>query len=397
MEKKQILIIMNSLYNGGAEKSLVNLLNEIDYDKYSVDLLLFKREGIFIKELPIQVNLLETPINISILLGSNIKKHYIVKIKRILYTLLSYMLTKNPRQRKQIRWKLGYKKLFPKIEKKYDIAIAYVNGEPTYYLVDKVKASKKIAWVHNDYSAFNFNEKAKMFDREYFLNLDKVVTISDICVKSLREAHRDLEDKFVMLPNITSGNVIRKKADEFKPKEFSKTKINILSIGRLSYQKGFDLAIEAASILKNELNIDFQWFIIGDGEERKRLDKISNKLGTVSLINFIGVRENPYPYIKNCNILVQTSRYEGKSMVIDEAKIIGKPIVITNYATAKNQIKNDEEGIIVEVDSKSIALGIERVLKDNELRIKLENTLKNNKYCNEDDIKKYYSLFEGEK
>ena len=189
--------------------------------------------------------------------------------------------------------------------------------------------------------------------------------------------------------------MIKKRAVEFVPKEITGTN-NILSVGRLMSQKGFDLAISAASILKKR-NMDFHWYIVGDGELRKDLENQIENEGIQSEFTILGIKENPYPYIKACTIFAQTSRYEGKSVVLDEAKILAKPIVVTNYATVNDQIIDRREGIVVDMTPEGIANGIAELLGNKQLRKSLENYLSLHEYGNQREIEKYYKYIEGKR
>lgn len=392
--RKKILFVMPGLYGGGAEKSLINLLNLLDYSKYEVDLLLFKHEGLFLGQVPKEVNVLPTPISLKYsfvpLDKEALKNIEAIKaeIIRIIGTVICKLFYK--KREKQARWEYFYIYSIKRLKGQYDVALAYLQGESSYYVIDKVIAQKKYIWIHNDYEKLEGNDS---FNKTYFEKANGVISISDKCVEILRQTFPDLKNKFYMLPNLTSAALIRKLATESFPREYVKGVPVLLSIGRLTKQKGFDFAIEAAAILKEK--ILFKWFIIGTGELEKKLkDKIKeNKVADQIIL--LGARENPYPYIKNCDILVQTSRYEGKSVVLDEAKILGKPLVVTNYATVKDQIKSKNEGLIVDMNSKAIAEGIEILLKSPERRRKMSDYLMANNYGNENEIQKYIDLIEN--
>lgn len=389
--KKNILFIMGSLENGGGEKSLINLLNLIDYEKYNVDLLLFQNKGLFLTQVPKEVNMLNDMKEIHILYDNNIK--HLFKLKDIKYriihlyaTSISRLKTNSIYEKGQYRWKNIYNKIIPAIKKKYDVAISYLEGECTNFLVDKVDAYKKIAFIHTDFSKINADiDEAK----QYFLKLDNIVCISHKCVEIFNNIYPSLKNKVVFLPNLNSEKQIKKLAKEFYPNEYNFDGIKILSIGRLVKLKGFDLAIETAAMLKKQ-GINFKWYILGDGEEKENLTKLIKERKLNKDFFLLGSKENPYPYIDKCDILVQTSIYEGKSMVLDEAKILGKPIVVTNYDTVNDQVKPDD-GIIVNMDANSISEGIKDMINSKQKYI--EN-IKHKKYGNESDIQLYYDLFD---
>ena len=337
--KKKVLFVMSSLRNGGAERSLINLLQLFDYTLYDVDLLLFQQEGMFLNQLPKEVNLISENSKLQTLYktksGGIIEpKHLLLSILHIYATVCSKMKEKNELRSRQYRWNHYYNERIEELNKKYDVAIAYIQGEATYYLVDKVIADKKLAWVHTDYSKI---EPYKDMDYEYFEKVDKVVSISDVCVDALKKEFPAFAEKIYMLPNLTSSVVVRNLADAFYPPEFNEKIIQFVSVGRLHKVKGFDLAIKAAAIIKQH-GLRFKWYILGNGELKDELEKMIQKEDVSDCFELIGAKENPYPYMKNADVVVQTSRFEGKSVVLDEAKILGCPIVVTNYTTVHDQI-----------------------------------------------------------
>lgn len=388
---KRILFVMMSLQSGGAEKSLVNLLNEMNPQKYEIDLLLLRKTGTFLSQVPSYVHICNIPAEINKLYGNMSQAGNLLGTK-IIGTLAAKVHESTPGARAGYRWEHYYTKKIPMLTKQYDVAFAYITGETMFYTVEKVQANRKICFVHNDYKTANHPKK---YDYRYFEKLDGIASISKLCCDVLEEEFPEFSDKIWCIENITSSAVIKKRAVEFVPKEITGTN-NILSVGRLMSQKGFDLAISAASILKKR-NMDFHWYIVGDGELRKDLENQIENEGLQSEFTILGIKENPYPYIKACTIFAQTSRYEGKSVVLDEAKILAKPIVVTNYATVNDQIIDRREGIVVDMTPEGIANGIAELLGNKQLRKSLENYLSLHEYGNQREIEKYYKYIEGKR
>lgn len=387
---KKILFVMMSLYNGGAEKSLVNLLNELPKDKFDISVLLFKKEGIFLRQVPEEVCILETP---RALLGlfsplTKAKKYSFIKLWG---TAISHFKESSAAKRAAYRWQNYYTQRIPELEGTYDIAIAYISGEVMYYVDEKVKAERKIVWVHNDYK---MEALPRDYDKLYMQNMNAIATISDGCADILKDVFPEFKNKIYTIANITSSEVIKKQANEFYPMEYTKEETLILSIGRLTEQKGVDIAIDAAKILKNK-GVFFKWYVIGSGRLKTLLEKKIKKNGLNDRFFLLGPRENPYPYIKNCTVFVQTSRFEGKSVVLDEAKILCKPIVVTNYPTVRDQIEDGKEGMIVPINAEGIADGIQKMLKNEELWNGYAEYLKAYEYGNRDEVQKYIELIEG--
>ncbi|WP_455542988.1 glycosyltransferase [Intestinibacter sp.] len=391
--KKKVLFVITTLYNGGAEKSLVSLLQTMDPEKYDIDLILFKKMGMFLEYVPEYVNILDVPKEMETLYGfegNNVKKSVFLNFARLFSTGVSKLSSKSYVGQRQFRWKYFYKKIIKEQEKYYDTAVAYIEGEPIYYIVDKIKAKRKVAWIHNDYNSLGCSPQ---FDRKYLGKLDGIVSVSNQCVDILKEVFPEYEEKISYIPNLTCSKNIKNMAQEFYPEEYknNENKTIILSIGRLNEQKGFDLAIEAASYL-SQWNYSFKWIIVGDGALENKLRAMIKSKNLESKVSLIGARKNPYPYIKNCDIFAQPSRFEGKSIALDEAKILQKPILITNYSTAKDQIKQGQEGIIVDMNPKGIAEGIKSMIDDKKQAEKLSAYLSKFEYGNEKEVDLYYKI-----
>lgn len=388
---KKILFVIPTLRDGGAERSLVNLLTELPPEKYDIDLLLFKMQGTFLSQIPQNVHIIKQPPILKKLYGS-VKEVGIYMPVKVFGNVISKILKNGMGEQKAFLWEYFYKKVIDGIDKEYDVAVGYLGGESTYYIVDKVKAKRKIHWVHNDYRTSGMPKK---YDLKLFPRVDAIVTISDECLEILKEEFPIFKDKMICIENITSSVVINNRATEFKPKEYIGVENVLLSVGRLSEQKGFDMAISAASKLKKQ-QINFKWFIIGSGPLESKLKNQIKKEKVEDYVVLIGTKENPYPYIKNCDLFVQPSRYEGKSVVIDEAKILAKPIVATAYPTVRDQIRNANEGVIVELSVDGIYKGLKEMVFDKTKQKEISNYLENHEYGNQTEIKKYIKLIEGE-
>lgn len=397
--KKKLLFVISALNTGGAEKSLVNLLNQMDYSRYDVELLLFKNHGPFLKQVPKEVNIIESPYDLYCLynkpiIGENFfiaLRQTVVRITGSFYKKIFFTNEFYPGM--QARWNLFYKRSLGKLNGTYDVAISFMHGESMYYVAEKVQAKKKITWVHNDYRATKLSPQK---DYPYFRCFDQVITVSEECVNIWRESFSDMGGRIQYIPNITSSVFTRRMAETFYPSEYTgiRNKKILISIGRLSQQKGFDIAIDAAKVLK-ERGVDFYWFVIGQGELEKNLQEQIKKNRVEECFSLLGVRENPYPYIKHAYILVQTSRFEGKSVVLDETKILAKPFVVTNYSTVCDQVINGKEGIVANIEPEDIADSIMKLLEDKALYKEIESYLEVHEYGNIEEMKKYYDVFDS--
>lgn len=387
---QKLLFVMTGMYNGGAERSLVNLLQELPSDKYEIDLLLFKPEGLFMNQIPENVVILERPAAMRYLYSSVLRSGRYLPIK-LLGNVSARLHEKWILDVRGYRWHHWYSRHIPKLEKHYDVAVGYISGEVLYYLDEKVDADRKLVWIHNDYRAAGHPKK---YDAQHLKKMDAIVSISDKCVDILKEEFPELRGKMYMLPNITSSAVIRRRAAEYQPKEYGNCENRILSVGRLNHQKGFDMAVSAAAILKKK-GVSFCWLVIGDGEKKQELEQQMKQENVEDCFFLIGTRENPYPYMKNCTVLAQTSRYEGKSVVLDEAKILETPILATCYPTVADQILNGKEGIVTEMNPEGIAAGLEMLLTDSEMRREIRQYLQNKEYGNQAVVSDYEQLIDG--
>lgn len=391
--KKKVLFVINNLNCGGAEKALISLLQLMDYSRYEVDLLLLKKEGLFLENVPKEVHVLPSPKEMRYF-DMSIKRALIDSLKQFRWDVFFarigavYVLKteRNVNVREQKMWKfLSF--CLKKVDKKYDVAIGYLQKTPNYFCIEKVTASKKIAFVHTDY------KQAKMdssIDHPYFSKFDDIVTVSETCKQILEEEFPECLPKLSVMHNIVSSTLIRKMADE--PIETLDGQVTLISIGRLVELKGYDLIVAAGRILRESGVTNFKWYIIGEGPMRAQLDDMIAQQQLQNHFVFLGVKDNPYPYIKNVDVVVHASRFEGKSIAIDEAKILNKPIVVTNFETVFDQIEHGVNGLIVSMTSAEIANAIQRILNHSDLKRTLVSNLEKEQKGNESEIDVLYSL-----
>lgn len=388
--KKRILIVMNNLTCGGAEKSLVSMLQSIDYSLCDVDLLLFRHEGVFMNKLPKQVNLLDEPVEYQYFDMSIQKALYECATKgniRVAWARIcaGYIFkTETNRTRCEQRvWKYSSKSL-KRLTKKYDAAIGYLEKTPIYFVTDKVTATKKIGFIHTDYDQLGMDP---VIDSKHFRLLDYIVTVSEQSVKVLQNRFPMFKDKIVLMHNIVSPAAVLDMATDIKPMKTNG--ITLATVGRLSHMKGFDMAIEACEMLIQD-GYSVTWYVVGEGEERRKLEPMLREKGLEDSFILTGLQENPYPYMNQCDIYVQTSLFEGRCLTLTEAKILHKPIVSTNFDAVYDQLTDGQNGLIVERDPMSIYQGIKRLIDDEGLRLQLVEHLKQEKLGTEDEVQKLY-------
>ncbi|MGG2014578.1 glycosyltransferase [Bacillus sp. S10(2024)] len=394
--KKNLLFVMPSLSAGGGEKSLVNLLSQIDYSLYNVDLFLFSKTGVFIKSLPKEVTILDLPSDYQVFARSfqhsigNFLKNGKVNLAyaRSLFAIKNRVI-KEAAISEQYTWKYQSKS-FETLEKEYDAAIGYLEKSSIYFVIDKVRAKKKIGWIHTNYSDSGMDYK---FDTAYFEQLDHIITVSDECAKSLQDNFPHLTNKIAVIHNIVAPQMIHDLSKRATKDDglFDNNYTSIITVARLSREKGVDLAVKSCKLLLDK-GYRIKWYVLGDGDDRDTLERLIEDYHLSNHFKLLGVKENPYPYIRKADIYVQPSRYEGKSIAIDEAKILHKPIVVTNFETAKDQIHHGINGIIAHMSEEGIATEIENLIKNIELRERLINYLSTETLGTETEINKLYGI-----
>lgn len=392
MDKKRLLFVMNNLHCGGAEKALVSLLQTLDYAQFEVDLLLFRKEGLFLKQVPKTVNLLEAPSEYSYFDMSFLKailkafvsfKWPIIR-NRIAFTKV-YKSESHPGIREQKTWKYISASL-PKLKGHYDLAVGFLENAPNNYCIEKVSAHYKLGMIHSDYEALGLDPQR---DLHYFEKFTYIATISEQCVAVLQRNFTSISNKFILLKNITAVQLIHQLAKE--PIAFTKSALDLVTIGRLVPLKGFDLLLDAAAQLKDS-GLTFKWYIIGDGPMREELRQQISHLQLTEQVFLLGLLENPYPYLEQCDFYVHTSKYEGKSVAIDEAKILGKPIIVTNFSTVKDQIIHQQTGWIVEMDGKAIANAIQFFVENKAITTTLRQQLALEEMTTEGEVEKIVQI-----
>ncbi len=396
--KKKILFIMPSMFIGGAERSLLGLFEVIDYAQYDVSLFLYRHEGEFLSYIPEQVNLLppmgaygtfDVPIR-SLLFS----QRWIFGIARLLSKVALKMHCLISGEKKGVWMSMQYTAryllpLLPEIPGEYDLGVMFLGvADP---LVQKVKARKKVAWCHTDYDAL-YPDKA--MDRKTYQAMDCIVFVSDACRDKMVRFYSELFDKTQVIENILAEKLMTQQSgipidDMPSPKDGHV----LLSIGRLSDAKNFDNIPDICARLI-QAGLDVKWYIIGYGGDEPLIRQRIADAHMEDHVILLGKKENPYPYIKACDLYVQPSRYEGKCVTVREAQILGKPVVITRYATSSSQLEDGVDGVIVPMDNEGCAEGIAALLRDPEKMRQMSETCRNRDYSNASEVEKIYQLME---
>lgn len=399
--KPRILIAMHYLELGGAESALIGLLSAIDTQRVDVDLFLYDHRGELMSYIPPRVNLLPALPAYTMLERPIVelfrRGYWRIAVARLWAKWITY------RSRHQNVNRLDDASCFfnmsryttpilpsinPNVE--YDLAISFLT--PHHIVLDKVRAKQKVAWIHTDYTNIYIDAEKEL---PMWAGYDRIAAISEEAAKKFVQVFPLLASKVFVCENILPAHMIRMRANEFIPEDMpaAMNGINLLSIGRYSNPKRFD---EVPIICKHLQQLmpgrAVRWYIIGYGADEELIRQRIQDAKMQDHVILLGKRSNPYPYIKACDVYVQPSRYEGKSITVREAQILCKPVVITNYPTAKSQVNDGKDGVIVPMDINLCAEGIARVIGDVELRKRLCTYLQDLDYGNATEVKKLYSL-----
>ncbi|MBJ8187302.1 glycosyltransferase [Bacillus cereus] len=375
---KRVLFMISSMNIGGVEKSLLSLLSVIPKDKYDVTVLMLEKKGGFLKQLPSWIKIEEAvwfkDIKPKIMQSpkKTIKEYY--ENKRYIKALnffFSYVVSEKLKDRY-----VFYKEIFkdiPHSKNKYDIAVAYQG--PTdiidYYVVNRVTSKKKISWVHFD--VFKHQINTKLYEKLYG-ELDNICVVSKEAQKHLIEKFPRVKSKTNVFLNIVLPDLINEMAKEKVEFDNGYKGMKIVTVGRLSKEKGQDLAIKVLSMLR-KAGYEVRWYCIGEGENREYYGTLIRKYDLKKDFVLLGSTQNPYPYVYQSDIYVQTSRHEGYCLTLAEAKCLKKPIVTTNFTGAYEQIKDGHNGFIVEWNEEDLYNKIKYLLDQKILRKKITTNL----------------------
>lgn len=342
---KKICFTIDSLDCGGAERSLISLLNNIDPLKYSITLNVIKKNGVFEKLLPDYVKINHLNLNVNL-------------ISRLQFFVYRAVFKKyHPAQ---LFWKCVKRFISEDKSSTYDVAISWGQGFSTYYTAHKINSKKKIAWVNIDFPAAGYDLET---DRVIYEKFDTIVGVSDFVERSMKKYLNS--ENVIHIRNIIDIDDVVSKSALIQENKYSNN-FNILSVGRLVKQKNFELAIESAKILRDK-NYNFCWYIIGEGEKRDELLLLIKKYKLEEHVKFLGFIENPYPYIKNCDVYCQTSLFEGLGRVLIEASHLNKVIVSTDFPSAYSIIDDGLNGIICKMNPDKVALELAHLIEDKKL------------------------------
>lgn len=397
---KRVLFFSHGLELGGAERALIGLLEHIDYTKVQVELFLMHCEGELLSDVPKQVKLLpEMPqyASLAVPLGEVIRKRQLrVAAGRALGKELARHRVKQLGLPEDNGVALEYSHKYtlsampPVGNGEYDLAVSFLT--PHYFVANRVKAKKKIAWIHTDYSkvAVDAASELKMWSA-----YDAIISISEEVSRTFVQIFPTLKDKLFCIGNMLPVASVERQihaldvSEEMQPDGA----IRLLSVGRFCTAKNFDNVPDICRCLR-ESGLNVRWYLIGYGGDEPLIRRRIEEAGMQEHVVILGKKSNPYPYIKACDLYVQPSRYEGKCVTVREAQMLGKPVVITNYATAPSQLEDGVDGVVVPMDNTGCAEGIAALLRDPQRMARLAQACCKRDYSNAAEVEKLYQLME---
>ena len=400
--KPRILILMHYMELGGAESALLGLLQSVDPARADVDVFIYSHRGELMEFVPTEkvwllpemeaYSLTEKP------MGEVLRRGYWrLALARMVGRLQAAAFCKKHQEderpcecgtffQQRMTWRV-LPAIQPDVE--YDLAISFLT--PHYIVLNRVRAKKKVGWIHTDYTRIQVDVAAelKMWER-----LDYIGSISEEVGKKFCEVFPSVKDKLVQIENILNANFIRRRAEKEAVSLCEDASVvKLLTIGRFSPAKKMeDIPFLCRRI--REKGLDVKWYIIGYGS--KEIEEVvrenAEKEGVAEHVVILGKKENPYPYIQACDLYVQPSRYEGKSITVREAQILCKPVIITNYPTALSQVQDGVDGVIVPMEVEECAARMAEFIADVPKQRRIVEYLQTHDYGNENEVNKIYDL-----
>ncbi len=361
---KKILFVINTLGYGGAERALLDLLEVLEPEPYEISLFVLTGQGELAHALPNHVQLLNGDYQeVSVLTkeGRTLLARSVLRAgigKGLFLRRLPYLLRniwQMQKAGKVLPDKLCWRLLAdgaPRIEEVYDLAVAYLEGGATYYVADHVTAKKKAAFVHIDYGAAGYGRD---LDLDCYQSFDQIFTVSDEVKTHFLDVYPEYEEKVSVFHNLVNQDRIRRMAEQGNGFDDDFQGYRILTTGRLTWQKRYDVAIQAMALLKKQCSVPIRWYVLGEGELRASLEQQIRDTGLEQDFILLGVKENPFPYYQHCDVYVHATGFEGKSIAIQEAQTLGKPILATDCSGNREQIVHGVDGFLCQLTPEAVS------------------------------------------
>jgi glycosyltransferase involved in cell wall biosynthesis len=376
--KKKIIFMVINMNVGGTEKALLNMISEMPAEEFDITILMLEKYGEFLDFIPkgVQLNYFKGYNKIKAILNKppqetalNLLKEG--KVLKGFHLFILYFLSKFFKDR-SLLFKYILKNI-PDLKDEYDFAVAYAGPMDfiSYFVANKIKAKKKIQWIHFDITKIGFN---KQFAARIYKKFDNVYVVSKEAKRKLISAVPTIKEKTNTFFNIISHNEIHNQLQNGKGFNDHFKGLRILTVGRLTYEKGQDIAIKVlARLLEDGHKV--RWYCLGEGSSRKEYENLIIEHNLQNHFILLGSNPNPYPFIDQCDIYVQPSRYEGYCISLIEARMLKKPIVTTNVNGANEQINHGNTGLVVNIDEDELYKAVSYLLNNQKLRNQLSSNL----------------------
>lgn len=407
--RKKILFVINTFSRAGAEMALLDLLRKLDEmneehgnRKYDISLLVLMGQGELVSQLPESVHLLNRKYSMDSVLEPRGKRHMIATVLKALLhkgtgvRLTPYMLKayRQMRRSREVRIdKLLWRALSdgaPEFDETYDLAIAFLEGGSAYYVADHVKAKKKAGFIHIDYEKAGYSRE---LDRDCYVQYDALFPIGEQVRSQFLKVYPECASCTHIFHNILDVDLIRAKAKETGGFSDTYSGIRILTVGRLTKQKAYPVAIEAMHLLKQR-GLRARWYVLGEGPEREALMQQIAKDGLQEEFFLLGACSNPYPYFAQADIYVHATGFEGKSIAIQEAQILGCPIVASDINW--EQIQHGVDGLICPLDANAVASAVQELIENPAQRKRLGQAARHKNVSFTEDIQMLDQLLASE-
>lgn len=396
-KKIKLLFVIESLALAGSEKSLIALLSNLDADLYDIDLQLFNYGGELERFIPKHVTILKR-LEFNKFASSSLTKNLkdtIFKRKfsffraKMSYSFSLRMKKRNHHEIAKMYWQKS-NAAYDISMKEYDVAIAYAQGLPTFYVMDKIIAKKKITWVNAN---VDFEGTVKDYQEKYYRKFDAVVAVSDGTKVHQTNIFPQLKLKYRVINDIIDYKKMGEMAELYET-PMSNDEFNILTVSRLvDGMKGMDIMIEVCKLLYDR-GLKFHWYILGKGPFRDEMEVFFKKNNLEEVVTLIGTKNNPYPYYLAADLYVQTSRNESYGMSIAEARLLDLPVVTTRFDTVFTQMLDGKNGLVTDMNPEAVANAIERMMNDNDLYNAIVEYLKQEQKENLESVEKFDALIE---
>ncbi len=398
--KRKILFVINTLGRAGAETALLELLRRLDPQRNEISLFVLTGQGEMVSDLPPYVHLLNTRYDPASVLSSGGKRKLLfgtlgclmrrgvgLRLSGYLLENLAHMLKTRHFAADKLVWRV-WSDAAPEDSKEYDLAVAFLEGGATYYVADHVKAAQKAAFVHVDYGMAGYSRR---LDRDCYQAFQRIFAVSDETKQGFLKVYPELTDRTQVFHNLINQTLIREKAlagggfaDEYRG-------FRILTVGRLTQQKALEVSIAAMALLKKR-GREARWYVLGEGDQREKLQRQIHLLGLEKDFVLLGAVDNPYPYFAQTDLYVHATRFEGKSVAIQEAQTLGCAILVSDCSGNREQLTDKVDGRICRFDPEAICEQIIWMMDHPEERWRYAREAAKKEFSNEGQLERLTSM-----